>query len=68
MAYLEWKEPNQSFLERLAMAEEGNKFEPNCYSTAFFLLGIVPYDIVMYTPGRIEKALSRMIKLRKVGY
>ena len=69
MVSLEWKEPNPNFSERLAMAKEGNKLDPNCYSTAFFLLGVIPYDVVMYTESddneRLRRALSRMIHLKK---
>ncbi len=50
---------------RIKMAENNYKLEPNCFGTAFFLLGLLPYDLVIFTNNKninVRKALCRMIE------
>lgn len=43
------REVPQPLDARIDFARTNKKSEPNCYGTAFFLLGILPYDMVVFT-------------------
>jgi len=61
MIHLQFAEIPQPFNKRIELARNNSRFEPNCYGTAFFLLGVLPYDMVIYTgKGLIRSALNRM--------
>lgn len=61
--YLKWKKI-ETFEKRLAHSYNNRDYlEPNCYGTAFYLMGILPYDQVIFTDGnvkRIRRALALM--------
>lgn len=63
--FLKWKEP-EPFAERLEQAKEAHaqdNYEPNCFGTAFHLLGVLPYDQVIFTNDdnrRVQAALKTM--------
>ncbi len=63
--YLKWKKI-EPFQKRLSHASSNRKdLEPNCFGTAFYLMGILPYDQVIFTSDndrRVRKALSLMDK------
>ncbi len=64
MTYLAWKEVPQSLQARITHAQLNTSLEPNCFGTAFFLLGVLPYDLVIYTgKGNVAKALKEMVLL-----
>ncbi|MEX2017122.1 MAG: hypothetical protein WD876_01475 [Candidatus Pacearchaeota archaeon] len=66
--YLVWKRSDLAFGERVAFASGGKKLDPNCQGTSFFLLGVLPYDVVVFNGGngkednlRTRNALKRMM-------
>lgn len=61
-SYLSWRSPPTTLEERIAIASRENlHLEPNCYGTAFFLLGALPYDMVIFTgKGNVARALKQM--------
>lgn len=61
MSYLEFKPNIMSLEERIEFARQNTSLEPNCYGTTFFLLGVLPYDRVIFSGhGYIRRAISRM--------
>jgi len=71
MPYLEFQEVPQPLEKRIETAREGKNLwlDPNCYSTAFFLFGILPYEVVIFTSNsneRVKDALSKMTKSEKI--
>lgn len=68
MGSLKFREVPQPLSLRIEIAKNSEGLEPNCYGTAFFLLGVMPYDMVIFTSNRkadIRKALSRMSVLEQ---
>jgi hypothetical protein len=64
MGSLEFREVPQ-LEERIRLASGNHELEldPNCYGTAFFLFGVLPYEVVIFTHQghrRIKEAVSRM--------
>lgn len=68
MSYLEYREVPQPLEARIEIARSNNKYhdeylDPNCFGTAFFLLGVLPYDMVILTNNNnknIRDALGLM--------
>lgn len=63
MGSLEFREIPQPLNLRIQLARNSRKYDPNCYGTAFFLLGVLPYDLVIFTDKRkhrIKEAISKM--------
>lgn len=63
MSYLKMRKVPQPLELRIKRAERNHKREPNCYGTAFFLLGVLPYDLIIFTNNEdinVRKALCRM--------
>lgn len=61
MSYLQFREVPQSLDARIEFARKNKELEPDCYGTAFFLLGVLPYDMVIFTSGDfVPEALKRM--------
>ncbi|MBI3334597.1 hypothetical protein HYZ97_03865 [Candidatus Pacearchaeota archaeon] len=61
MSYLKLRDIPQHLEQRIAEARKNKELEPNCYGTAFFLLGVLPYDMVVFTDREtITEALAGM--------
>ena len=66
MAYLKFQEVPQPLHKRIEMVwdkEDSLEFEPNCYGTAFFLAGVLPYDMVIFNDPKkryLRRAIERM--------
>jgi len=62
MSYLNF--PNNELEKKIELASiDGSTLEPNCYGTAFFLLGVLPFDMVVHTSNNnqdIKDVLSQM--------
>ncbi len=68
MGALEFRETVHPLAERIKIAANNQGYlEPNCFGTAFFLLGVLPYDMVIFTNkdnDNITKALRKMKSVR----
>lgn len=67
MSHLTFQKVPESLESRIQIAKNNKEeLEPNCYGTAFFLLGVLPYDMVIFTNARnlnVRNALNRMEEL-----
>ena len=67
MSYLDFRKVPEPLEKRIEIARENLKLEPNCYGTAFFLFGILPYDMVVFTDKRhfVQKGLNILNKIEE---
>lgn len=64
LKFCEVPQPLEKRIEIVWEKEDQIEFEPNCYGTAFFILGVLPYDMVIFTgKNYIREAISRMEQL-----
>lgn len=67
MSYLKFFDNTAGLEERLKDAKVRLSWDPNCYSTAFFLARVLPYDVVVRTGKSNERVMDAISQMRELS-
>ena len=64
MSHLQFREVPEPFERRIELAKSGEEsYDANCHGTAFFLAGILPYDVVVFQAPGANKNVEDATKI-----